>query len=468
MRRMLLGTMIAAALAGTASAQEVPPEFGDLLRMVPDADRTWAGWTTFAYLDIRAIEAAAGLVPADAEVAPMQGEPPAELFEAWPEDRRTAWRNNIQRLVGGPAGFLRIAGQLGETPAPMVEAVGVDFFAIDRALTFWEEPGVILLAGGTPMTSPEDLQWSSLFARGYALDMRGDVQVLHRFHDNMMATGLRDELMDADPFDGLGLESARVALLPDMLVVTENWADLDTALARRTAPEPTDASLLGEAMAAAALTLDGVEPDILQAWAHPLRDLAVVPDPVVLLQPDGTLGDPAEIERLLGGMPEGPPLPVFPVAMFLDLQAGAEQVNAIALPFPNRADADAAASVVASRLAEWAPNGADEPLVALFDGRIESLVVDAPGLAQPVMRSFFRQFDDGDPAQAEALEAALAEVGNAPGAIAVIAMRYPMPEDLSQPLDLVTGTGGSGTLGGGLRAWVSAIVSRQFTPLAAP
>jgi len=195
---------------------------------------------------------------------------------------------------------------------------------------------------------------------------------------------------------------------------------------------------------------------VLQAWAAPVTDVAFV-DPIGSLLLDsfgsGEMMDPDELAAALAEGSSGPPLPPYPLVMFADLQSGPDQVNVIALPYQDRAAAESAVEAVAARLAAWNPRDTPEPLVQTLNGRIESRVVDAPGLVQPIAATFLALAEEGTSETAPpALDDLAGEEG---GAVALVAVRYPLPtaDDDAAP-------------GALLQEWLRAIYNREMEPLA--
>ena len=465
--------LVASAPLATAWGGEAAPGLADMLRMIPPSERTWRGWQIFSYVDYRAVEAAAGLPHADTEVA--LGDGAEQVFADWPVEQREAWRANLRRVSAGPHLLNAYGHQIGSLDAAMVDTVGVDFFAIDRAMVFWEQPAygsVQVLAGDPPIADLGAMRdWSDLFSRGFLLSDIDGVPVWHRYEDNEMAFSLIDRSSYADPLDGDMNASVRLAVLPDRLVVAQQWPDLDAVLPRggEDAPE-TDLASLIEAMTSAALTLEGVGSRVLQASAVSVADIGVprlrLDRLIEALPQDGEMPEPAELEALMNeGRPQGPPLPPYPLALFLDLQAGNDQVNAIALPYPDRETAELAARTLSDRLSVWTPgdDAAFDPLVVTVDGTVETVVQDAPGIGPAIIDAFLAQaLANADETEAQSRAARIEEMRQAAvgddGAVAVVAVRYPMP----------AGAGRDDTLGLVLRVWLISTIDDGFAPLATP
>ncbi|MEZ5670163.1 MAG: hypothetical protein R3F55_22580 [Alphaproteobacteria bacterium] len=469
MRHAAAVVTMLATLAGAAQAQQ-GPGLADLLAMLPQLQRDRPPWMIFAYADFRAVEAAAGIVPPLAETA-VGGA--ADSFETWPEDRQEAWRFAMRRLLAMPRDLLIHTQWVGRAPVPLVYALGVDWFAIDRVIVVGDQPQVTVLAGDGPLTDDETLAWSDLRLRGFARVERDGVPVWHRFDDDIRAIQLTDEDMRSDPFDGDVMAAMRMALAAaadwvpgregGVAVITENWADLDAVLAMRSgdAAALTTAPLLLP-MIEAARQIPGVDPRPVQAWAMELSLLAMgnAPGMATLLDmlagSDGQIDLDEALAQSEAGAADRTPLPAYPLALFVDLQAGSDQVNAILLPYADRGDADAAAASLGRALADWVPAGSTHgPLVAEVGGAVETLVVDAPALAGPVALGFLALTGERPTdAQRAALDADAA--GNA-GAIAIAAVRYPMPS---------AGGAEPERAGRVIHTWHAAILARSFDVLA--
>ena len=153
-------------------------------------------------------------------------------------------------------------------------------------------------------------------------------------------------------------------------------------------------------------------------------------------------------------MAPGPRLPLYPLAFIADMQDGTDQLAVIALPYPDRESAEAAASVVAERLAVWAPGSGGAPMVDQIHGRVEHRVVERDDIAGATFATFIAAIEAGD-REREAVAAFAKTVG---GAVAIVVVRAPMQDESGAPI----------IAGAAFRAFVSAIYSRAFTPLAAP
>ncbi len=440
-----------------ASDQEEAPGLIELLALMPATGDPANALHLFSYVDFRAIEAAAGIDAPDVEVAYQDG---FDAFADWSQDDVAAWFQARRRIVTGPPDIVSHAGMVGRTDLAMADATGVDYFAIDRAMDFHQASGGYLMAGDAPMAVIDDMtMWSDLRSRGHALADVDGVPVWHRFEDNGVALLLADEGAAADPFDGEAMRAVRLAVLPDLLILARNWADLETTLAIRAGEaEPSPVVPLLQRMVAATLMLDGVDQRVLQAWASPVSALmpqgGAVPDVLAQMFADGG-GQLPDAETLAETVqPTDAPaesLPAYPVALFADLQAGDMQVNAIALPFASRAAADVAAQVLAARLSAWVlPRGpADERAIDVVDGTVEALVVDAPGIGADLAGAL------------RALGAAGGgQMADADGAIAVVAVRYPM--------SAATQASSSSTAGIVLYWLAASLLNRDLTLLSVP
>src|SRR4029078_8844526 len=85
---------------------------------------------------------------------------------------------------------------------------------------------------------------------------------------------------------------------------------------------------------------------------------------------------------------KAPPLAPYPLVLLADMPTGNEHVVFMALPYAERAEAEAAAGVVANRLRQWQPYKAARPLVDEVVGKVESKVVGDAGVGAAVSRTF--------------------------------------------------------------------------------
>ena len=471
-RSLAIAALLVSAPMMAVAAKDTTAGLVDMLRVIPPSERAWQSQPVFSYVDFRALEAVAGVSHPDFEVWPFLQDAD-QVFADWSTAQREAWLSSMYRIVLSSSDLVSYVRQVGRIEGSMADAVGVDFFTVDRALRFWDASqggSVEVLAGDRLTADVEEMRsWSSLRSRGFSLSEIDGVPVWHRFDDNAVALSLIDEHAEADPFDRNMNASVRLAVLPDWMIVTGDWPDLEAVL-----PYAEDASSSGlhrlmAPMVSAVLTLDGVDHRIVQASAVAAQHLDVSAPAVdrliaALMQSDDGELDAAELQRLLHEEgPEGPQLPLYPVALFVDLQAGRHQVNAIALPYPDRPSAELAAAVVAERLSTWVWEGhgdaSIQPVVAEVGGTIETAVTDAAGLAPAIFEAFLAmagpQDDEADVAsRAARIEALRRADDGATGAVAVVAVRYPMPKRNEEEWP-----------GRVLREWVVGIIYQGFTPL---
>ena len=472
-RTLAVAALLVSAPTIAMSAEDATPGLVDMLRLIPPSEQTWQSQPVFSYVDFRALEAAAGVSHPDFEVWPFLQDAD-QVFEDWSPAQREAWLSSMYRIVLGSSSLVSYVQQVGRIDGSMADAVGVDFFTVDRALRFWDASqggGVEVLAGDRLTADVDEMRsWSSLRSRGFSLSEIDGVPVWHRFDDNAVALSLIDEYAEADPFDRNMNGSVRMAVLPDWMIVTGDWPDLEAVLPYAEDPPANALHHLMEPMISAVLTLDGVDDRIVQASAVAALHLDVSAPAVdrliaALMQSDDGELDAAELQRLLHReRPEGPQLPLYPVALFVDLQAGRHQVNAIALPYPDRPSAELAAAVVAERLSTWVWEGHGDavvqPVVAEVGGTIETSVTDVAGLAPAIFEAFLAMAgpgaDEAEAAtQAARIEALRQAADGATGAVAVVAVRYPLPKRSEEERP-----------GRVLREWVGGIIYQGFTPLA--
>jgi hypothetical protein len=437
---LILGLL--AGLAGPAAAGEAPG-LADLLPLLPDATKTTHSAPVFSYVDLGAVQRAAGIAPPASEAA----------FAAMPEDAQKAWAAAMRRVNAGPPDVLSYPSGIGRRDATSLEALGIDWFAIDAAMTFWQPPSTVTVLAGAPGFADPAAIGAALTARGFEERRLDGFTVWHKLDDNQLALDQKDPLADGDFLAGRIPRASRVAVGDDVVVHATNWPAIEAVAATGagTAPASPAAALSEELLGAVATVTDA---DLLQATAFMLRDVGAANDPTAAL---GTfLTSPvASLEALRKAiMPEapGPQLPLYPLALVADLQEGDEQLAVLALPYPGRASAEEAAIVVAGRLAAWAPNGGP-PLVDAVRGTVEHHVVERDDIAKATFATFIASIEGGE--ESRKAMAAVAETTG--GAAAVIVLRYPKA-DPAEPVQA----------GAAFRTFVAAIYKRAFTPLAAP
>ena len=419
MRSIRLALAVVAALWMTdARAAAEGPGLDALLGLIPESPLTYDAAPLFGYVDLRAVERAAG-VPSPASEAAL---------EALGEDEKRAWAAAYQRVVAGPE-VLRAFGQaMQQEKASVKRSLGFDWFAVDRAFGFWAPPHAItVLAGDPALTAGADFG-KALKRRGFADRTVRGVTVWHRLEDDATALGLKDEYAAGDVLLGRIPRSQRIAVLPGAVVSARTWPDVTAVLATAAGkPAPSVGATLMRTVLADIDAGEGAA--IVQAAAFTLPQLGGVRslDDVLtrFLGPGGV----TDIDSLKARLPDGGAvLPPYPVALFLDVDASGEQVSVMALPYGDRPAAEAAAAAVAARLAAWVPKGATEPVIAATGGTVETKVVDDQKVAAGVASTFLSLgATGGKPPSPAARRAAEALKG---GAVALITVRRPAPAGL--------------------------------------
>ena len=308
----------------------------------------------------------------------------------------------LGRIVAGPEVLTYLFVSTGQ----MADVVGFEWLLdVDCSLEFGDPPGVGLLLGGN--FDAEGIG-ATLESRGFSLaDIQG-VPVWHRFDDLAVSLAARNT---ADPFGGHLGAAARIALLPDALANARAWQLIEAVIS---ASHGTEMSLADDpAYRALAEAVSGPDGVLIQALFF-----------------SGTAfrspGDPAET----GHEPNNDlaPLPQYSLAVLADRQEGEDQVHLIGLACPDEPTARTAADVLARRVEEFHPtSGSGDVLVDRFGATVRNREVG--------------QTRDGV-------------------AIVVVEARYPLPEERTDPE-----TGLYDTRGLLFRAWVQAILRREFTPL---
>lgn len=308
----------------------------------------------------------------------------------------------LARITAGPRALSYVLGSVGE----MTDAVGFEWLVdVDRSLEFGDAPDFGVLLGGEFDTT---LVSSALEGRGFELAEIEEVQVWHRFDDLSLSLAARNL---ADPFGGDLGAAARIALLPDTLANTRTWHLIEAIIgasqgARLSLADDPAYWALAEAIS---------EPGGLLLQALFFSEAALK-----------TLGDMMETGQQ--AIESDASLPKFSVAVLADRQEGDEQVHLIGLAYGDESTAQSAADVLAKRVEQFhQPDQPENVLASQFGATVSIRDV--------------RRVGDGT-------------------AIAVVEARYPVPDERTNPE-----TGLYNTRGPLLRAWVRAILYREFTPL---
>lgn len=308
----------------------------------------------------------------------------------------------LSRIAAGPEALPYLFTNAGQ----MAEAVGFEWLLdVDQSLEFGDPPGVGLLLGG-------DFDavriGATLESRGFSItDIQG-VAVWHRFDDSAISIDARDV---ADPFGGYLGAAARIALLPDALGNARTWPLIEAIISAILSTQPSLADdptyrVLAEAVSES----DGLLIQVLLFSGTALR----------------LAGDPAYTGQ--ESKEDLDSLPPYSGAVLADRQEGDDQVTLIGLVFADEATALSAAEVLARRVEEFQPaSSSGDVLVDRFGATVGVREV--------------RQSEDG--------------LG-----IAVVEARYPVPAERNDPE-----TGQYNMRGLLFRAWVQAILYREFTPL---
>ncbi len=390
---LIVALLLALMPSATALAQDDPPA-PSLLAMlagVPqDALPADSGWATVRYVDFAALYEAEGIAAlrAAGDLDALMNDVPLGAM--------------LSRIIAGPEALNYAFSSAGQ----MAGAVGFEWLLdVDRSLDFGDPPDIGLLLGGTLDAGAIG---AALQARDFDQTDVSGVTVWHRFDDLAISIEARDT---ADPFGGHLGAAARIALLPDMLANARSWPLINAIIGAAQGAQP---SLAGDpayrALAGAITAPDGL---LIQALFFGGEALKVAGDPTQL-----GLAMPAED---LG------PLPPYALTVLADRQEGHDQVHLIGLVYADAPTAQAAADVLAGRIADFRlSTRPDEVLVEQFGATVTASVVES---------------------EADGL------------AVALVEARYPLPAER-------TDAGGRFLSAGRLYSmWVQAIMRREFTPL---
>lgn len=392
---LLIALLLALLPGASALAQDDPPSSPllALLAGVPeDALPADSGWATVRYADYAALYEAEGI---------------AALRDAGDLD---ALMNDVplpgmlMRLIAGPEALNYLLTSTGQ----MAGAVGFEWLLdVDRSLEFGGPPDVGLLLSG-------DLDAAAIGAALQARDFSqadvSGVTVWHRFDDLAVSIADRDP---ADPFGGHLGAAARIALLPGALANARSWPLINSIIGAAQGAQPSLADDAAYRALAGAITApDGL---LIQALFFDGAALGAV------------AGDPASLGVALPAADLGP-LPPYALAVLADRQEGNDQVHLIGLVYPDAPTAQAAAEVLAGRIADFRLSTRPDTVLA-------------EELGATVSASVIESAADGL-------------------AVALIEARYPLPAERTD-----AETGRFISAGRLYSLWVQAIMRREFTPL---
>lgn len=300
----------------------------------------------------------------------------------------------------------------GSTEKKMTSSVGFEWLLdVDRSLEFGEPPRIGLVLDGR---FDEEAIGAALQGRGFSLSVVDGVEVWHRFEDLTLNLQARDSF---DPFGGALGAAARVAVLPEMLANARSWELIQVIIAASQGQKPSLADDAAYRALAEAITAS--EGFLVQALFFNPIDLRYVGDPLL----------PPETQRRLWLMAEEiEPLPTFSLAVLADRQEGDDQVHLIGVVCADPSTAHVACDVLVRRVEVFhLLDRPEETLAEQYGAAIRGWVIEPSenGLA-----------------------------------VVLVEARYPLPASRMEP-------GTERVIPGGplYRAWVRAIMRREFVPL---
>ena len=448
---------LAVVLASAAARADEPPIL-DLIALLPEDPTTYLSVPLFSYVDFRAVEAAASVATPESE----------SRFAGLPEAERMPWWDSLKRIVVGPPSIIQYAARVGLHEKTSYDGTGPDWFAVDRAMAIWQAPphGVTILGGDADMTEAEGFDFA-LPPRGFVNEDIDGVSVWHRFADNAFASALKDEAIEGDLFDDGLMTSLRLAVLPGQLIGSRSWHDLRAVLPVATGgAKAAPAAGLLRPMVEALGAVEGSDGPLVQAMAFSLVHVGLAETGVDIIAGALSAGGNVDLDGLAAGLqaaPSGPSLPAYPLVLFADIAAGNDQINVIALPFADRATAEAAVGVLAGRLRLWQPGSFKEPVLDVISGKVTTAVVDDERVAAAVAGTFRSVVLAASAASGTTPDGAAAEptegIPAVPpgGAVALVAIRYPLPV-----------AGSDARPSAFFSIALQAIYNRDFAPLAVP
>lgn len=347
---LFLALLLVVLPGASALAQDDSPP-SPLLAMLGDVPQgaipADSGWATVRYTDYAALYEAEGITK-------LRDFGNLDLLKT-----AVPLPGMLMRLAAGPEALSYVFASAGK----MAAAVGFEWLLdVDRSLEFGDPPGVGLLLGGEFDT---EAIGAALQARDFSQADVSGVTVWHRFDDLAISVADRDP---ADPFGGNLGAAARIALLPDMLANARSWPLINGIIGAAQGDLPSLADDPAYRALAGAITApDGL---LIQALFFGGEALQVA-------------GDPAQLGLAMPAADLGP-LPPYALAILADRQEGNDQVHLIGLVYADAPTAQAAADVLAGRIADFRLSTRPDIVLAEdFGATVSASVVEseADGLA---------------------------------------------------------------------------------------
>ena len=329
----------------------------DLLALVPDTPAGRSGAPLISYVDIEAtIEAAYADVMPDLRFATLAFD---DMFPG------------MLRINSGPHTYLQYLPMVG---GEMPDLLGIEIQDVRRGLEFGQPPAWGTILGLDPAGDHAEAIAAALNARDFERRQIGDVTVWHRLEDGEMDIVNRNP---GDPFGGHLGQSARIAMLPPALVGSPVWPVAEGMAAaagegRSLSDDPVVAAAIE------AVTAPATDGALLQVQLINVDDAVAAATPMIDLIQDGQVGDPGT------ELPPGPAgtLPPYLMVAIADVFAVDRDEAIVALVYPERDAAEAAAGVLADRFHAFRPASSPDAWSNRLDnvgGSITSDVVETGG-----------------------------------------------------------------------------------------
>ncbi len=392
---------LVAAYAAAASGQDAREDFDNLMDMlaaVPDTNRVRAGPVIADYVDYRALERAGGVASPDSVAA----------LDAMDDAAFQDWSTALSRVDLDPLNLDNelpaeaVARQSGGSSSAFRNfpaVLGIDWFAVDRAVAVGGPPAAAVVLGGGPELTDLGAMATALADRDFAVEIVGGVPVWHRFDDFEVRVDAIDgpDPLGFKPSDPFGVQhgfAARIAGLTGALAGSRDWTLIEDVIEARQGNMPSLADDPYVQAAAAAITdqrrFDGV---LVRALFSNVRFTAAGVSSRKLgpFASDQQLS--AFADELLSRMDGG--LPFYRLAAVADRQDGSDEIALIALVYDDRETAREAASAVADAVANYVPLRRKQRLADAFDLGISTHVFQAGRGGPAVAVIGLSDFDQG-------------------------------------------------------------------------
>lgn len=337
--------------SGAVAAQDdAPHPFLQLLGAIPDNP---GALEDFSYVDFRAI------------VAGREGAPLVTNGEEWQAMREEdslesqLWFAAFQAIYSGPSDLMQNIAR----PFEMRDAIGIDPYTIDRAVTYGLPPSAVAVIQGEFDT---DAITAAYTARDYLENERSGFTL---WCGNEECDGTRTNLASRNPADPFGgaLGRQQPVLIAETLVASSADIERLELQAEALAGEaPTLADNADFRAIAEAITQDGL---LRQMWF--VNPVNITPDSSAVV---GAIAENPEsasevATREAERAENAAPIPPYRLAAFADIATETEQIAVIALAYTDAEFAEGAGEILLDRMENYVSLRTQQPLTQMLEER---------------------------------------------------------------------------------------------------